>query len=139
MQKQRPNRIRLAVWLCAGMLLACLWALGQYLTPVRRSPEPGGAAFGMVLIDIADEETADSYHVRDCGVYVLAVGEKSPAALAGVSPGDLLLHLNGLPVNSTGEFVARQQLFEPGERVELHFQRGISEGTYTVTLIWNED
>ena len=131
------DRTKAAVWLCAGMLIVCLLAL-MYVLRDSGLPEPEGAAFGMVLIDIADEKTADSYHVRDCGVYVLAVQEESPAGLAGISSGDLLLSVNGAPVQNTGEFVDLQEMFEPGELVRMQFQRGHSGDGYAVTLAWNE-
>lgn len=137
MKTQVRDRARLAVWLCAGMLLICLLALGYYLSP--RPAEPSGAAFGMVLIDIADEETADSYHVQDCGVYVLAVQEKSSAEKAGVSSGDLLLSVNAEPICNTGEWIALQETFVPGEPVTMDFQRGADRNPYTVRLVWNED
>lgn len=137
MKTQVRNRTRLAVWLCAGMLLSCLLALGYYLSP--QPAEPSGAAFGMVLIDIADEETADSYHVQDLGVYVFAVQEKSPAEKAGVSSGDLLLSVNTAPICNTGEWIALQETFVPGEPVTMDFQRGADRNTYTVRLAWNEE
>ena len=137
MKTQVRDRTRLAVWLCAGMLLICLLALGHYLSP--QPAEPSGAAFGMVLIDIADEETANFYHVQDCGVYVLAVQEKSPAEQAGVSSGDLLLNVNAAPICNTGEWIALQETFVPGETVTMDFQRGADRNTYTVRLVWNEE
>lgn len=139
MQREKADRTRFAVWLCAGMLLICLLALGHYLTPVLRPTEPKGAAFGMVLIDIADEKTADSYHVQDCGVYVLAVQAESQAELAGVSSGDLLLSVNAAPIRNTGEFAALQEALAPGEQVLMRFQRGNSRSAYAVTLVWNEE
>jgi len=137
MKTQVRDRTRLAVWLCAGMLLICLLALGHYLSP--QPVEPSGAAFGMVLIDIADEKTADFYHVQDCGVYVLAVQEKSPAEQAGVSSGDLLLNVNAAPICNTGKWIALQETFVPGETVTMDFQRGADRNTYTVRLVWNEE
>lgn len=37
---------------------------------------------------------------QDDGLYVLAVGEKSPAKDAGIRPGDLLTELNGSPLET---------------------------------------
>jgi len=137
MRKRMPDRTKIAVCLCAVMLVICLLALGSYLRPVLCPAETRGDAFGMVLIDIADQETADSYHVQDCGVYVLAVQEKSLAHLAGVSSGDLLTAANDLPVQSTGEFVALQEGFVLGMPVQLQFNR--STGSYAISLVWNEE
>ena len=100
-------------------------------------PQPEGAAFGMVLIDIADEETAASYHVQDCGVYVLAVQEESAAEKAGIAPGDLLLSVNDASVQNTGAFVELQEMFESDELVRMQFRRGQSSNDYAVALAWN--
>ena len=139
MKKQMPLRTWAALWLCAAMLLGCIAALGAYLGPVIQRTETKGDAFGMMLLDIADEETADSYHVLDHGVYVLAVREKSPAHLAGIASGDLLLSVKTARVPDTNAFVAMQQTFVPGEMIEMHFKRGAHENTYAVTLAWNEE
>ena len=137
MSTPKPDRTRLAVCLCAVMLLGCLAVLGCYLAPVLFMQEPEGDAFGMVLIDIADEETAVSYHVQACGVYVLAVPQGSPAGAAGVASGDLLLCINDTPVQSTSHFMAMQEGFEPGQIIRMQFGRGNS--SYEIHLVWNEE
>jgi len=136
MLKRVRDRTKLAVWLCTGMLIVCLLALGYVL---RESvlPQPEGAAFGILLIDIADEETADSYHVQDCGVYVLAVQEGSAAEKAGIAPGDLLLSVNDASVRNTGAFVELQKRFETDELVQMQFRRRQSGEGYAVALTWN--
>ena len=139
MNKCVPVRTRAAVGLCAALLLCCLAAMAVYMTPVLRRNETKGDAFGMMLIDIADEETADYYHVQEHGVYVLAVQEKSPAHLAGVSSGDLLLSVNKLHIPDTGAFVTMQNGFAPGQQIEMHFRRGAGNDAYAVTLAWNEE
>ena len=138
MEKQKRDRTRLAIGLCAVMLAVCLCALAHYLAPVLFAhKEPGGAAFGLVLIDINDEDTADSYHVQAHGVYVLAVQDSSPARKAGVGAGDRLLSVNERPIADTGAFVAMQDQFRAGEQVRLDFQRGTDASSYAVTLVWD--
>ena len=138
MKTHTQDRTRLAVCLCIAMLLVCLCALAHYLAPVLFAhEEPEGAAFGLMLIDIDDEDTAESYHVQDHGVYVLAVQEESPACQAGVGAGDRLLSVNELPVEDTSAFVAMQDQFRAGEQVRLDFQRGADATSYVVTLVWN--
>lgn len=136
MLKRVRDRTKLAVWLCAGMLIVCLLALG-YVLRDSVLPQPEGAAFGILLIDIADEETADSYHVQDCGVYVLAVQEGSAAEKAGIAPGDLLLSVNDASVRNTGAFVELQKRFETDELVQMQFRRRQSGEGYAVALTWN--
>ena len=136
MLKRVRDRTKLAVWLCAGMLIVCLLALG-YVLRDSVLPQPEGAAFGILLIDIADEETADSYHVQDCGVYVLAVQEGSAAEKAGIAPGDLLLSVNDASVRNTGAFIELQKRFETDELVQMQFRRRHSGEGYAVALTWN--
>lgn len=136
MLKRVRDRTKLAVWLCAGMLIVCLLALG-YVLRDSVLPQPDGAAFGILLIDIADEETADSYHVQDCGVYVLAVQEGSAAEKAGIAPGDLLLSVNDASVRNTGAFIELQKRFETDELVQMQFRRRQSGEGYAVALTWN--
>ena len=136
MLKRVRDRTKLAVWLCAGMLIVCLLTLG-YVLRDSVLPQPEGAAFGILLIDIADEETADSYHVQDCGVYVLAVQEGSAAEKAGIAPGDLLLSVNDASVRNTGAFVELQKRFETDELVQMQFRRRQSGEGYAVALTWN--
>ena len=139
MNKCVPVRTHVAVGLCIALLLCCLAAMAAYMTPVLRRTETKGDAFGMMLINIADEETADHYHVREHGVYVFAVQEKSPAHLAGISSGDLLLSVNRLPIPDTGAFVNMQDGFVLGQQIEMRFRRGAANDAYAVTLTWNEE
>ena len=140
MKKHLQDRTQMAILLCAVMLLFCFGMLARYLAPVLFSDAaPEGAAFGMVLIDIADKETAESYHVENFGVYVLAVQDESPAFQAGVYSGDRLLSVKQLPVTATNEFVAMQDRFESGEKVRLDFQRAAELPSYAVTLEWNRE
>ena len=139
MQKSMPLRAKAAVWLCVLMLVCCLAAMAAYMKPALQRTETKGDAFGMMLLDIADEETADHYHVQDRGVYVLAVQEKSPAHRAGISSGDLLVSVNTAHIPDMHTFVAMQEAFVPGENVEMHFRRGAGQNAYAVTLVWNEE
>ena len=133
---------KITIALCAAVLFVCLALCAWRLAPAasgNSGVETQGAAFGMLLIDIADHETADSLHVDEWGVYVLAVQEKSPADLAGVYPGDRLLTANEQPVQDTGAFVSMQKMFLPDEHVRLGLQRQTDKRFYTVTLAWNEN
>lgn len=139
MRKQGTNQIRQIAFMCAVIVLMVAAVLSRLLKPALRPAEAGGDPFGMVLIDIADEETAASYHVTDCGVYVLAVEEESPADVAGVSSGDLLVSVNALPVQNTAQFASFREAFQQGECVELTFQRRTCGNPYAVELVWNEE
>ena len=123
-------------WLLIGVLAICLllWLILE-LPDSEMDPIQTGR-LGMVMIDIADEKAADSYHVDELGVYVLAVDEKSRAYQAGVRSGDRLVNMNGLAVKSTGEFMALQEQLTPRQRIVFDFQRGAEAHPMQIELIW---
>lgn len=142
MEKQTRDGTRLAACLCVSLLVFCLAALGYYLRPVHQETETlenVGDALGMVLIDIPDEKTADSYHVQSNGVYVLAVQKNSQADKAGIASGDRLVSVNASPVQSAGEFVSLQQQWASAQEISLECQRGNDGQSYTVMLVWTAE
>ncbi|OHB71268.1 MAG: hypothetical protein A2V70_08985 [Planctomycetes bacterium RBG_13_63_9] len=58
------------------------------------------------------------------GVAVRYVYPDSPAAAAGVEPGDRLVALSGRPIRDRDELLAQIGRFQPDEEVELEFRRG---------------
>lgn len=116
--------------------VAMLMALALAI-PEKESPSIPDAAFGIVLIDIADKEAAASYHVEKLGAYVLVVEEKSPAFVAGVRSGDRIVSMNGVPVANSLEFAALQEELKPMQPVNLRFQRTMTELPLSAQLIWN--
>ncbi len=60
----------------------------------------------------------------DDGVTVDEVVPDGPADRAGVEPGDLLLAIDGDPLESATEMVARLRSYGPGDVVELVVERG---------------
>jgi S1-C subfamily serine protease len=68
------------------------------------------------------------------GALVLGVTEDSPADDAGIKEGDLILAIDGEPIEADsdlGEWLAE---FEPGDRVELTVRRGSREADVQVRL-----
>ncbi len=68
------------------------------------------------------------------GVLVTAVEENSPAARADIRIADVILAVDGVPVESAGEFQARLRTYPPGEKLSLDLLRGTDEMTLAVTL-----
>ena len=58
------------------------------------------------------------------GALVQNVVPKSPAAKAGVQAGDLIVALNGKPVESSGALTRAVALIAPGKNADLTIQRG---------------
>ena len=58
----------------------------------------------------------------------------TPAADAGLKPGDVITKLNGEPVKDAGDLTRRIGFMKPGEKVELTILRDNSEKTVNATL-----
>jgi putative serine protease PepD len=57
-----------------------------------------------------------------------------PAAAAGIKPGDVILAIDGQPVNSLPELVVAIRAHEPGETVRLTVSTGGTRRTVPVRL-----
>jgi S1-C subfamily serine protease len=68
------------------------------------------------------------------GALVQEVAPGSPAAKAGLRPGDLVVAIDGQSVADYGELGARIRAHKPGDQVTLKVVRGGSETTITATL-----
>ncbi len=67
------------------------------------------------------------------GVQVNVVGPGTPAAIAGLQPGDMLLEFAGQPIADSDAFTKLlEEKTEPGQKVELKFSRGGQNQTVEV-------
>lgn len=136
----RSHAGRIAVLLGVLLLAACLAALAFYMWPVGKTESENATednTFGMLLIDIPDDESAAFYHVARLGVYVLAVDEDSQAYTLGVRSGDRLSGINGSAVTSTSEAARIQSSLAADEKLEMTFHRGLDEEPLVVTFVHN--
>ncbi len=69
------------------------------------------------------------------GVLLSDIAPNGPAAKAGLLKGDIVLQMNGQPVNDSSEFQLRVSMMPPGSAVKLKILRNGSEHTVTVTLV----
>lgn len=125
-------------WLLAGCVLTalvCLAALALWPSAVEQAPY--GDSLQMVLIDIADEQAAASYHVKRLGVYVLAAGEGGQAYAAGVRAGDRLVMVNGRIISTTLEFARMQESFSTGQQIQLSLRRGPENLPVEAKILWD--
>jgi hypothetical protein len=67
-------------------------------------------------------------------LYIRRVLPGSAAAKAGLEPGDLLLRIKGLPVNSVKAARTMLGALEPGDRISLSIRRGSAAGTRELSL-----
>ncbi|MBI2808309.1 MAG: PDZ domain-containing protein [Planctomycetes bacterium] len=68
------------------------------------------------------------------GVRITSVADKSPAAIAKLAKGDLLVSLNGKAIKSTSDFLVPMQKLSPGDKIKLAYQRGDKNGNAEITL-----
>lgn len=71
---------------------------------------------------------------KPTGAIVAQVLEKSPAAKAGVRDGDIILAINGSPVNSAQDLINKIGLSRPGSEVTLSIMREDARRDVTVVL-----
>lgn len=119
----------------AGMcilLLGCLAVAFCLYTGNRPQPTMEDNAWGMLLIDIADQESVDQYHVNQTGVYVLAVEEQSRAYQEGVRPGDRVVSVNAQIIQSAAELSEI-----PAGLVTLELERAAGE-SFSLSLQMDE-
>jgi hypothetical protein len=67
---------------------------------------------------------------RDGQVRVMRVHRGSPAEQMGLEQGDRITHLNGRPVESTGQFISQIRNMEPGAEVEIEVRRDSQDRTF---------
>lgn len=121
--------------IAVAVVMAMTAAASVWRTDEAEDIVPAGT-LGMVLIDIADEESADHYHVEEQGVYVLAVQESSAAYQAGLRSGDRLVLLDGCPVTSTADFAAAQEALRPLQPVSISFSRRNETQLQVAHFLW---
>jgi S1-C subfamily serine protease len=68
------------------------------------------------------------------GALVSVVERGSPAAAAGIRPGDLITQLDTEPIVAPAVFVSAISGLQPGDKVDLQLQRGASQYTAQVVL-----
>jgi membrane-associated protease RseP (regulator of RpoE activity) len=69
----------------------------------------------------------------DCGVLVAEVADSSPAAVAGLQIGDVIMTLDGVRVEGA-DYLRELVRTRPGQRVEIGYLRRLKERTVVVQL-----
>jgi serine protease Do len=68
------------------------------------------------------------------GLLISHVTENSPAAVAGLQPGDIIVQFDGKPVTSLGLFQTQVSLLQPGTKVRVVILRKGSKQNLTIEL-----
>ena len=79
----------------------------------------GTAIWGMAVRDLTPAELKEAPSEAKGGVLVERVERDSPAAGAGIRPGDILLRLNGKPITSAKDLIKRSQKAKKGSLVRF--------------------
>lgn len=68
------------------------------------------------------------------GMIVRSVYRHGPAAEAGLQPGDIITHFDGVPATTTRVGMKRITNAQPGEKVDVRFLRSGQEGVVSLTI-----
>jgi serine protease DegQ len=104
---------------------------------VRQLLEDGRArhAYAGVTPVTLTPEIAQEFGIgRTTGAVVVRVAEGSPAARAGVRPGDVIIAADGREIRIAEDLLAVLRAKQPGDRLELTLVRGGREQRVTLTL-----
>jgi S1-C subfamily serine protease len=77
---------------------------GKKFTTINEFVEPTTFSTGLTVIDLSPKKTEAMSYEKRRGVFVKHVESNSPAARAGISPGDVILKVGSQDVNSVEEF-----------------------------------
>jgi len=89
-----------------------------------------GVTIGNVTAELAKENNLDKIE----GVYVGGITENGAANEAGIKPGDIIISVAGVKVNSTAELQEKISQFRPGDDVTVVIKRKNAEKQFKVTL-----
>jgi serine protease Do len=93
-----------------------------------------------IVIQNVSQGLSDSFGLpRPEGALVSSVEKDGPAAHAGVEPGDVILKLNGEPIEDSSELPVKVAAVSPGTSVELEIWRNHATRTLSVKLGALED
>ncbi len=87
-----------------------------------------------------DRQVAELYGLPVSeGAVVAAVTDGTPAADAGLQPGDIIVAMDGRAIASMEELTGRLHRQQPGDEVSLRVQRGDEQRTFEVELAARPD
>ena len=95
------------------------------------------AYLGVVPDQVTPQVAAQLGLDQAAGVLVREVGEGTPAAAAGLRPGDVLTRLDDQQLDTVEDFLGELRQHRPGDRVTLTFVRDGREQQATATLADN--
>jgi serine protease Do len=126
--------------LSVGFLVQSLNAAPPGETPHARSASSrvvlshGTSYLGVAVVEIVADRAKELHLKEERGVEVTCVDEGSPAAKAGLKPGDVVLEYNGERVEGGEQFIRLVHETPPGRATKLLVWRGGANQTLTATI-----
>ena len=85
-------------------------------------------------------ENAQKYNLNTnvksfSGVLLESVDKTGPASEAGLRPGDIIIRINNVPVNTQSEFEEELSFYNPGNKISLTYVRNGKQNTTSITLV----
>jgi|GEM_PF-1442952 len=97
---------------------------GQQLPAINPGGPYLGVTFQMITPDIAAQENITG----TAGALVREVAAAGPAAQAGLKAGDVVIAVNGQPVNDQNDLRSRVAAFKPSDEITLTIVKGTPNG-----------
>lgn len=92
------------------------------------------AMLGISMQDI-DSDLAKEKNIKEVkGVYIAEVVKGGAADMAGIKENDVLISLNGIPVNSSPSVQEQISKYRPGEKIKVAISREGKEKIFNVVL-----
>ncbi|MFS0754007.1 DegQ family serine endoprotease [Noviherbaspirillum sp. 1P10PC] len=93
-----------------------------------------------VAVQELNQTLADSFKLpQPEGALVSSIDRNSPAAKAGLQPGDVILSYNGQAIARSGDLPAQVGLAKPGDQAKMEVWRNGRKETLTATLAGSSD
>lgn len=92
------------------------------------------ALLGVRMQEVNAELAAEKKIKNLNGIYVVELTESSAAKAAGLVKGDVITHINGVPVNTSAQLQEQVARYRPGDKIKVTYVRGNDTETVTATL-----
>jgi serine protease Do len=99
-----------------------------------RGGEVSRGYLGVGVLELTDDRVKALHLKDDHGVEVNQIVENSPAAKAGIKPNDVILEVNGRPIEDRQEFQISIAETAPGTKVSLTLWRNGARQSVSATL-----
>lgn len=105
----------------------------RVLNDIRKHGRVIRAWLGAAYLDVPPR-VGDPIPIVSNGVYLTAVYPNSPAARAGLQPGDVITHIDGALLPNQAALRSREAQLAPGDKIKLGVERDMRQATIEVTL-----